>query len=121
MSSTLDIDKTFKFFRKYWPLSVENHIQITYKHSSKYLNIVHHILTATCRFNRHLQAEFLPRAYIELRRHLEFEIIKAESAFRFVSRVHMPTCGKSRNREITAIYSCARAQNAMSSTLDVVH
>ena len=79
----------------------------TYKHSSKYLYIVHYILTATCCFKRYLQAEFLPRAYIELRRHLEFEIIKAESVFRFVSRVHMPTRGKSRNREITAIYSTA--------------
>ena len=104
MSSTLDLDKTFKFFRKYWPLSVENHIQRTYKHSFKYLYIVHYILTATCCFKRHLQAEFLPCTYIELRRHLEFEIIKH---FRLFLEF---TCPRVENQEIAKLRQFILAQ-----------
>ena len=36
---------------------------------------------------------YLAASYSQLRRHLEFEIIKAESAFRILTRVHMPTRG----------------------------
>ncbi len=68
-------------------------------------------------------AEFqdLAASYRQLGRHLELEIIKAESAIRFIPRVDIPMRGKTKNREITVIHSCAIGQNAMSSILDVVH
>ena len=69
----------------------------------------------------HLKAEFLPRAYSQIRGHLESEILNAESAFMFLSRVNLSTRGKAKNRESQMFYSCATSQNAMSSTLDVVH
>ena len=76
MSSTLDNNITFIYFRKYSTLSVKNHIKTLYK-PSKYLDIVNYIvITISCR-NGHLQAEFLPRAYGKLCGHLEFKIINA--------------------------------------------